>query len=163
MAEAWARMTRKPAVAMVTADRDSPTRSPDRQRQAFQCPGGLDRGCVGLESTEKLDLQDMSQLPVIAPMVKRGWVCPIAERIPSSSTLPLGPPRRPSRTGLPGTPLRCSQRKGRPDQGEAAPEPRRVRPTDPAGVREALEMLRQAKQPVVVAGSGVWYADAGRP
>ena len=29
-------------------------------------------GCVGLDTAEKLDLQDMNQLPVISPMSSKG-------------------------------------------------------------------------------------------
>ena len=39
-------------------------------------------GCVGIDSFEKLDLQDMRQLPVIEPMVKKALVCQQTERIP---------------------------------------------------------------------------------
>ena len=39
-------------------------------------------GCVGIESIEKLDLQDMRQAPVIEPMVKKALVCHKTERIP---------------------------------------------------------------------------------
>jgi len=46
MAEAWARMTRKPAVAMVTAGRGSRMRSPGSQRPALQRPVVLIAGCV---------------------------------------------------------------------------------------------------------------------
>jgi len=83
MAEAWARMTRKPAVAMVTAGPGfTNALSGIANARLSNAPVVLIAGCVGLESAEKLDLQDMSQLPVIAPMVKKGWVCPMAERIP---------------------------------------------------------------------------------
>ena len=76
MAEAWARMTRKPAVAMVTAGPGfTNALSGIANARLSNAPVILIAGCVGLESVEKLDLQDMSQLPVIAPMVKKAWVC----------------------------------------------------------------------------------------
>ena len=83
MAEAWARMTRKPAVALVTAGPGfTNALSGIANARLSNAPVILIAGCVGLESVEKLDLQDMNQLPVIAPMVKKAWVCPLAERIP---------------------------------------------------------------------------------
>jgi acetolactate synthase-1/2/3 large subunit len=163
MAEAWARMTRKPAVAMVTAGPGfTNALSGIANARLSNAPVVLIAGCVGLESVEKLDLQDMSQLPVIAPMVKKAWVCHVAERIPEFIDLAF----RTAATGRPGPvylELPC-------DILNTAVEPARVRrprsrvesrPLDPEGAREILTMLQAAKSPVVIAGSGVWYADAG--
>jgi acetolactate synthase-1/2/3 large subunit len=119
-------------------------------------------GCVGLESVEKLDLQDMNQLPVIEPMVKKAWVCSMAERIPEFIDLAF----RTAAAGRPGPvylELPC-------DVLNAAVDPARVkrfrsrvdsRPTDSEGAQEILTMLQAAHSPVIIAGSGVWYADAG--
>ena len=83
MAEAWARMTRKPAVAMVTAGPGfTNSLSGIASARLSNAPVILISGCVGLETAEKLDLQDMTQLPVISPMVKKALVCHNAERIP---------------------------------------------------------------------------------
>ncbi len=163
MAEAWARMTRKPAVAMVTAGPGfTNALSGIANARLSNAPLILIAGCVGLESTEKLDLQDMTQLPVIAPMVKKAWVCPLAERIPEFIDLAF----RTAAAGRPGPvylELPC-------DVLNAAVDPEKVkrmrshvdsRPMDPDGAKKILEMLRKAKSPVIIAGSGVWYADAG--
>src|SRR5450830_1423307 len=76
MAESWARMTRKPAVALVTSGPGF------TNALAGIAKGRLSNasvimvsGCVGLECVENLDLQDMNQLPVIEPMVNKAWVC----------------------------------------------------------------------------------------
>jgi acetolactate synthase-1/2/3 large subunit len=163
MAEAWARMTRKPAVAMVTAGPGfTNALSGIANARLSNAPVVLIAGCVGLESAEKLDLQDMNQLPVIAPMVKKAWVCHVAERIPEFIDLAF----RTAAAGRPGPvylELPC-------DVLNTAVDPARVRcprsrvesrPTDPEGARETLIMLQAAKSPVIIAGSGVWYADAG--
>lgn len=163
MAEAWARMTRKPAVAMVTAGPGfTNALSGIANARLSNAPLILIAGCVGLESTEKLDLQDMTQLPVIAPMVKKAWVCPLAERIPEFIDLAF----RTAAAGRPGPvylELPC-------DVLNAAVDPEKVkrmrshvdsRPMDPDGAKKILEMLRKAQSPVIIAGSGVWYADAG--
>ena len=163
MAEAWARMTRKPAVAMVTAGPGfTNALSGIANARLSNAPVVLIAGCVGLESAEKLDLQDMSQLPVIAPMVKKGWVCPVAERIPEFVDLAF----RTAAAGRPGPvylELPCDVLNAAVDPAKVKRLRSRVesRPTDPAEAREILEMLRAAQSPVVVAGSGVWYADAG--
>lgn len=163
MAEAWARMTRKPAVAMVTAGPGfTNALSGIANARLSNAPVVLIAGCVGLGSVEKLDLQDMNQLPVVAPMVKKAWVCHETERIPEFMDLAF----RTAAAGRPGPvylELPC-------DLLNRAVDPARVRrlrsrldsrPTDPEGAREILTMLRGANAPVVIAGSGVWYADAG--
>jgi len=163
MAEAWARMTRKPAVALVTAGPGfTNALSGIANARLTNAPVVLIAGCVGLESAEKLDLQDMSQFPVIAPMVKKALVCTVAERIPEFIDTAF----RTAASGRPGPvylELPC-------DVLNASVNPARVkrprsrvesRPLDPEGAREILAMLREAKNPIVIAGSGVWYADAG--
>src|SRR5208337_3073725 len=83
MAEATARLTRKPAVAMVTAGPGfTNALTGIASARLSNAPVVLIAGCVGLESAEKLDLQDMTQLPVISPMVKKALVCHNPERIP---------------------------------------------------------------------------------
>jgi acetolactate synthase-1/2/3 large subunit len=163
MAEAWARMTRKPAVAMVTAGPGfTNALSGIANARLSNAPVVLISGCVGLESAEKLDLQDMSQLPVIAPMVKKGWVCHIAERIPEFIDLAF----RTAAAGRPGPvylELPCDILNKAVDPIKVKRPRSRVesRPRDPEGAREILMMLQEARNPVVIAGSGVWYADAG--
>ncbi len=163
MAEAWARMTRKPAVAMVTAGPGfTNALSGIANARLSNAPVILIAGCVGLESVEKLDLQDMSQLPVIAPMVKKAWVCTMAERIPEFIDLAF-------RTALSGRPgpvyleLPCDVLNAKVDPAKVKRPRSRVesRPLDPEGAREIIAMLQTANSPVVIAGSGVWYADAG--
>jgi acetolactate synthase I/II/III large subunit len=164
MAEAWARMTRKPAVAMVTAGPGfTNALSGIASARLSNAPVILIAGCVGLESSEKLDLQDMSQLPVIAPMVKKAWVCHIPERIPEFIDMAF-------RTAINGRPgpvyleLPC-------DILNATVDPAKVkrmrtslasRPVDRGSVRKIAELLQAAKNPIVIAGSGAWYADAGQ-
>ncbi|MBE0555844.1 MAG: thiamine pyrophosphate-binding protein, partial [Proteobacteria bacterium] len=163
MAEAWARMTRKPAVAMVTAGPGfTNALSGIANARLSNAPVVLIAGCVGLESAEKLDLQDMSQLPVIAPMVKKGWVCPMAERIPEFVDLAF----RTAASGRPGPvylELPCDVLNATVDPAKVKRLQSRVesRPTDSVEARKILTMLQAAQSPVVIAGSGVWYADAG--
>jgi len=163
MAEAWARMTRKPAVAMVTAGPGfTNALSGIANARLSNAPVILIAGCVGLESVEKLDLQDMSQLPVIAPMVKKAWVCHRAERIPEFVDLAF----RTAASGRPGPvylELPCDVLNAAVDPAKVKRLRSRVesRPVDPGGAREIMTMLQTANAPVVIAGSGVWYADAG--
>ncbi|MEW6334936.1 MAG: thiamine pyrophosphate-binding protein [Thermodesulfobacteriota bacterium] len=163
MAEAWARMTRKPAVAMVTAGPGfTNALSGIANARLSNAPVVLITGCVGLGSAEKLDLQDMNQLPVIAPMVKKAWVCHTAERIPEFMDLAF----RTAASGRPGPvylELPCDVLNRTVDPARVVRLRSRVEShaTDREGAGKILTMLQAASAPVVIAGSGVWYADAG--
>ncbi|MBA4397571.1 MAG: acetolactate synthase [Syntrophus sp. (in: bacteria)] len=163
MAEAWARMNRKPAVAMVTAGPGfTNALSGIASARLSNTPVILIAGCVGLESVEKLDLQDMSQLPVIVPMVKKALVCQVAERIPEYIDMAF----RAAMSGRPGPvylEFPC-------DLLNAAIDPTKVKkmhtrleskPVDRENTPKIVDLLKAAKNPVVIAGSGAWYADAG--
>jgi acetolactate synthase I/II/III large subunit len=163
MAEAWARMTRKPAVAMVTAGPGfTNALSGIASARLSNTPVILISGCVGLESVDKLDLQDMVQLPVIAPMVKKAFVCQVAERIPEYIDMAF----RAAMSGRPGPvylELPC-------DLLNATIDPSKVKkmhtkleskPVDRENTAKVVDLLKTAKNPVVIAGSGAWYADAG--
>lgn len=164
MAEAWARMNRKPAVAMVTAGPGfTNALSGIASTRLSNAPVILIAGCVGLESVEKLDLQDMSQLPVIEPMVKKAFVCHIPERIPEFIDMAF----RTAMSGRPGPvylELPC-------DVLNATVDPSKVKkmhtvitsqPVDRENTKKVVDLLKAAKNPIVIGGSGIWYADAGK-
>ncbi len=164
MAEAWARMTRKPAVAMVTAGPGfTNALSGIASARLSNAPVILISGCVGMESAEKLDLQDMSQLPVIAPMVKKALVCQVPERIPEYIDMAF----RAAMSGRPGPvylELPCDVLNAEVNMAKV----RKVKtslssmPVDRENAAKAVDLLQAAKSPIIIAGSGVWYADAGK-
>ncbi len=163
MAEAWAKMTRKPAVAMVTAGPGfTNALSGIASARLSNTPVILISGCVGLESVDKLDLQDMTQLPVIAPMVKKALVCQVAERIPEYIDMAF----REAMSGRPG-PVYLELPV---DLLNATIDPAKVKkmhtkitskPVDRENTQKVFELLKAAKNPVVIAGNGAWYDDAG--
>ena len=163
MAEAWARMTRKPAVAMVTAGPGfTNALSGIASARLSNTPVILIAGCVGLESVEKLDLQDMTQLPVIAPMVKKAFVCQVAERIPEYIYMAF----RAAMSGRPGPvylELPCDLLNATIDPAKVKKMHTRLesKPVDRKNTPKIVDLLKAAKNPVVIAGSGAWYADAG--
>jgi len=163
MAEAYGRMTRRAGVAMVTAGPGF-TNSLSAIANAFfaNAPLLLISGCVGIESIEKLDLQDMRQAPVIEPMVKRAFICHKPERIPEFLDLAL----RTAESGRPGPvylELPVDVLNAFTDRDKVKWPETRVdfRPADTAKAPAVVEMIRQADRPIVIAGSGAWYADAG--
>ncbi len=163
MAEAWARMNRKPAVAMVTAGPGfTNALSGIASARLSNTPVILIAGCVGLESVEKLDLQDMAQLPVISPMVKKAFVCQIAERIPEYIDMAF----RTAMSGRPGPvylELPCDILNATIDPAKVKKMHTRLdsKPVDRENTAKIVDLLKAAKNPVVIAGSGAWYADAG--
>jgi len=164
MAEAWGRMSRKPAVAMVTAGPGfTNALTGIASARLANAPLVLIAGCVGLESREKLDLQDMSQLPVIEPMVKKALACTVPERIPEYIDMAF----RIAGGGRPGPvylELPCDILNAAVDMTKVKRLHTAVasRPVDRENARKAVAMIRGARNPVAIAGSGAWYADAGK-
>ena len=164
MAEAWGRMTRKPGVAMVTAGPGfTNTLSAVANARFANTPLVLISGCVGINCIEKLDLQDMRQLPVIEPMVKKALVCHKTERIPefvdfAFRTAISGRPG-PVYLELPVDVLNAMV------GSETIKKPHTViesHPVDLAKVEQILSMIESAAKPVIIAGSGAWYADGSK-
>lgn len=162
MAEAWGRMTREPGIAMVTAGPGFTNALSAVANASFSnAPLVLISGCVGVESIEKLDLQDMRQAPVIEPMVKKALVCHKTERIPEFLDLAY----RAAVSGRPGpvyleypvdvlNAFTDAEKVKHPDTGIPSA------PTDSDRAPRLVEMIREAKRPVVIAGSGAWYSGA---
>ncbi len=163
MAEAWSRMTRKPAVAMVTAGPGfTNALTGIASARLANAPVVLISGCVGLETTEKLDLQDMTQLPVIAPMVKKALVCHNTERIPEFIDMAF----RYASNGRPGPvylELPCDVLNATADMTKVKKYSSVVenKTVDLEGAEKIIDMIKEAKNPIVIAGSGAWYSDAG--
>jgi acetolactate synthase-1/2/3 large subunit len=163
MAEAYARMTRKPAIAMVTAGPGfTNALSGIASARLSNAPVILIAGCVGLETAEKLDLQDMTQLPVISPMVKKALVCHNAERVPEFIDMAF----RYASNGRPGPvylELPCDMLNAAADMTKVKKYSSNVssRTVDAASAVKIIDLMMQAKKPIIIAGSGAWYSDAG--
>lgn len=163
MAEAHGRMTRKPGIAMVTAGPGF-TNALTGIANAFMAnsPLVLISGIVGLDSVEKLDLQDMRQFPVIEPMVKKAFVCHKAERIAEFIDMAY----RTAISGRPGPvylelPVDVVKTEVEEDKVKRLNTLPDCRPVDSKKAEELIEMLGKAQKPIIIAGSGSWYSDAG--
>lgn len=163
MADAWGRMTRKPGVAMVTAGPGfTNALSAVANARFANTPLVLISGCVGINCIEKLDLQDMRQLPVIEPMVKKALVCHKTERIPEFVDFAF----RTAASGRPGPvylelPVDVLNATVGSDTIKKPHTIVESRPVDLTKVEQILSMIESATQPVIIAGSGAWYAGAG--
>lgn len=162
MAEAWGKLTRKPAVAMVTAGPGF-TNALTGVASAFfsNTPLVLIAGCVGLDHKEKLDLQDMPQAEVIKPMVKEAFVCQKAERVKEYVDLAF----RTASAGRPGPvylefPVDVLNTAVESENVKTVSTVVDSKPVDLLGSEKMLKMISEAVKPVVIAGSGVWQAGA---
>jgi acetolactate synthase-1/2/3 large subunit len=162
MAEAWGRMTREPGIAMVTAGPGfTNALSAVANARFSNAPMVLISGCVGIESIEKLDLQDMYQAPVVEPMVKKALICHKPERIPEFLDLAY----RTAMSGRPGPvyleyPVDVLNAFTDAEQVKHTATLAPSRPVDHENAPRLVDMIREARQPVVIAGSGAWYSDA---
>ncbi|MCG6909877.1 MAG: thiamine pyrophosphate-binding protein [Deltaproteobacteria bacterium] len=162
MAEAWGKLTRKPGIVMVTAGPGFTNALTGVASAYFSnTPVVVIAGCVGLEHKEKLDLQDMDQEPVIRPMVKKTLVCQKTERIPEYFDLAF----RYATSGRPGPvylelPVDILNGSVERDSVKLLGTEVTARTTDPGKAEAMLSMMAEAKNPVIIAGTGVWQSQA---
>jgi acetolactate synthase-1/2/3 large subunit len=162
MAEAWGKMTRQPGVAMVTAGPGFTNALTGVASAYFSnTPIVVIAGCVGLDHKEKLDLQDMPQAPVIGPMVKRTFVCQKPERAAEYVDLAF----RTAVSGRPGPvylefPVDVLNAQVNPAEIRKPMTHMDSHPADHVNAGKLMTWLREARKPVVIAGSGVWHAHA---
>src|SRR6478672_9507809 len=162
-ADAWARLHRKPAISLVTGG-PGHTNSLTGIATANLAASPLIAvsGSRATNLGERGAFQDIDQVGMAKPVAK--W----AAEPPSAAQIPfyLGKAYKEANTGRKGAvhltiPVDLFMAK------TDAPAPLPTPVDDPApepGSREverALALLRSAKRPVVIAGSGVWWADAG--
>jgi acetolactate synthase-1/2/3 large subunit len=164
MAEAWGRLSRKPGVALVTAGPGfTNALTAIANARLSNAPVILIAGCVGLESNDKLDLQDMKQLPVIEPMVKKAFVCHKPERVYEYVDMAY----RTACSGRPGPvylELPVDVLNAASDETKVKKTNTLVnsKPCDSAAAFDVIELLQKKKKPIIIAGSGAWYADASQ-
>lgn len=164
MAEAWGRLTRKPGIALVTAGPGFTNAiTAIANARLSNAPLVLIAGCVGLESNDKLDLQDMKQLPVIEPMVKKAFVCHKPERVYEYVDMAY----RTACSGRPGPvylELPVDVLNATPDETKIKKTNTNVisKPCDRNAAVDVIELLQKKKKPIIIAGSGAWYADASK-
>jgi acetolactate synthase-1/2/3 large subunit len=162
MAEAYGRLTRRPGVAMVTAGPGfTNALTPIASASMAGTPLVLISGCVGINMIEKLDLQDMRQAPVIEPMVKKASICHLPERVPEFIDLAF----REALSGRPGPvylELPIDVLNAKPNRPVSVPVTRvDSQIVDRGKARDLLALLSQSAKPILIAGSGAWYSDAG--
>lgn len=164
-ADGWARVTRTPGVAAVTAGpglTNSITGIANAMRVGV--PIVVIGGQAPLFQFEKGALQEMDHVELLRPITK--W----AVRVHHTSRIPeyIGAAFRKAVSGRPGPvfleiPVDVLL-SSKDDHSVFFPSGSRASSPaygDPAGVERAAELLRQSGKPVIMAGTGVWWDDAG--
>jgi acetolactate synthase-1/2/3 large subunit len=164
MADGWARTTGRPGVAMVTAG-PGVTDAVTGVANAFMdsIPMILIGGRSPLADDDKLPLQAVDQMGILRPITKWARSVTHTERIPEY----LAAAFRHAVSGRPGPvflELPIDVLFARVDE-ERVEFPKDYRSKEPAGpgraaLAQALNWLREAKRPAILAGGGVWFAQA---
>ncbi|HEY3839390.1 MAG TPA: thiamine pyrophosphate-binding protein [Bryobacteraceae bacterium] len=160
--DSLARATRKPAVSLVTGGPGHTNSLTGIATAYLNCsPVIAVSGSLSTQSADRGAFQDIDQVNMARPVVK--W----AAQPPSAAQIPfyLGRAYNEASSGRKGpvhltipVDLFATQT----DQCSNAPAPlapQGLRP-DPQAVERTIDALRDARHPVVIAGSGIWWADA---
>src|SRR5438552_5823257 len=160
-ADAWARLSRKPAVSLVTGG-PGHTNSLTGIATANLAASPL-IAVSGSRATNLGDrgaFQDIDQVGMAKPVTKWSAELPNAAQIPFY----LGRAFQEANTGRKGAvhlTIPVDLFSAKTETPSAVPAP--VEATQAPGasdVRQVLKLLRSASKPVVLAGSGIWWADA---
>ena len=164
MAETYGRMTRKPGIVVVTFGPGfTNTLSAIQNANLSNSPLILIAGAHGRQSPDRLGLQDMKQEPLIESIVKKSLVCRSAERIPDYIDMAF----RYAGHGRPGPvflelPIDVLDAQVDPQNAVNLHTTIESRPVDPDDVTRMMEIVRGSTKPVIMAGSGAYYSDAGQ-
>ena len=160
-ADAWARMTRKPAISLVTGGPGHTNSLTGIATANLACSpliavsGGRATG-VG----DRGAFQDIDQVGMAKPVAKWCGEPPNAAQIPFF----LGRAYQEANSGRKGAvhlTIPVDLFSAKTETPSALPLPLESTPgPDLMAVQQALSLLKAARKPVVIAGSGIWWADA---
>ena len=164
MAEAWGKLTRRPGVCVVTAGPGFTNAVTGiANARASNTPMIVIAGRSGSTVTEKLALQELEQIDIIRPLVKWGRVIYEPDRLYEFTAMAF----RHAMTGRPGPvfleiPTDIVHKEV---EEKDAVRPEGYRPkfqpgSSKDGATQALELLRRAKKPAIIAGSGAYFSGA---
>lgn len=163
-AEGWAKVTRKPGVAIVTAG-PGVTDAVTGVANAFQAPSPMIMigGNAGIFDHLRGGLQDFDSATFLKPITKFSEQVKRVERIPEYVSNAF----RAATSGVPGPAyleIPIDIVNGVTDEAKVR-YPQRYRTEaraygDPEYIQRAVDILKQAQRPMVLAGSDVWWCDA---
>ena len=163
MADAYARLTASPAVCLVSAG-PAFSNAITPLVVAFRAgsPLVLLSGSAPLKGRDRMAFQELDQLSLARPVTKWARQVTETERIPEYISWAF----KEAISGRPGPvyldlPEDVINRKVEPDRPVTASPLNPFRPApDPAEISRAVRLLKQAKRPITLAGSGVWFSQA---
>lgn len=166
MADALARVTGRPGVAIVTGG-PGHTNTLTGLATAFLAgsPVILVSGCYDQTQADRYAFQELDQVALAKPITKWARLITDPRRIPEYVATAF----REALSGRPGPvhlsiPIDVST--GTVEEAEVSfPPPERSRPVsrpqgDPSLIGRAIELLREAERPVLIAGSGAFWSQA---
>lgn len=159
-ADAWTRMTRKPALALVTGGPGHTNALTGLATAHSNCsPVILVSGAPALEARHRVVFQDIDQAAMAAPATKFTHLV----TTPSQAGFALGKAYAECFNGRYGAAHLSIPVSVFTGKTEAPLRTQIFQPPPPAtpNTKRAMELLRKAKNPVVIGGSGLWWADAG--
>ncbi len=165
MADAYARLTGRPGVALVTAGPGftNAVTGVANARMAGT-PVVLLSGRIGLKMDERLDLQEIEQRNVIAPITKWAKTVTNASRIPEFIDMAF----KIASSGNPGPtflefPVDVLTTSAVEEHVKFLDTPFPLRSMgDPKDIAAAADLILSAKRPIIVAGSGARFSGADR-
>lgn len=166
MADAWARTTGKPGVAVVTAGPGVTDIVTAVANAHIDCvPMIVIGGRYPMSDEEQMPLQELEGLPLMQPITKWSRLVHDPRRIPEY----VGMAFHQATTGRPGPvflEIPVDVLNAKIEETEI-PMPNVYHAESGAapsseGVAKAMELLRTAERPVILAGRGVWFAQATR-
>jgi len=166
MADLWGRMTRRLGVVMVSSG-PGHTNALTGLTNAWwdRGPMLLISGCSPWATRGKGHFQELDQVGMVKPITKYASIVPAADLVPNELNAAIGAALN-GRPGPTHLTIPVDVLSGRIDERFVRTRDRKpaivsqASPGDPGLVREAVAMLRQAKRPFILVGSGAFYADA---
>lgn len=166
MAHAYARVTGKPGICITPSGPGTANAVTGLANAwADSAPIVAIGGSAAIRATTLDAFQEMDQVAMMRPVVKAAYRVDMVQRIPEYVSIAfreaMDGKKGPVYLDLPGDILA-----GKVEEDSLYwPQDYRVesRPAgDPALIRRAVELLRQADKPIIVTGSGVLWADASQ-
>ena len=166
MADAWARITERPGVCMYTTPGFANAIPGLTNSMHNESPVISIAGCADLHDLGRGGQQEIDQVHMAAPMTKGSFLVDDARRIPEfirrAMRLAFSGRRGPVHLTIP---VNLQEGSVDVEQGELyEPDEYRAKESmlaDPESVRRAVALLRQARKPLIIAGSAAGYTLSG--
>ena len=161
-AEGWAKVTRQPGVAALTAGPGVTNgMSPLGSAQQNNTPMLVLGGRAPQMRWGQGSLQEIDHVPFVRPLVKLAATAQATAEIPElvdeALACALAPHSGPTFLDFPLDVVFMEAEEQQPPGGGALPDPRGAATADPQEIERAAAVLRQAERPVIMAGTNLYW------